>query len=94
MIKTAAPTPRRVSTLMPSELMIEVRKSVKTEKLSMNPAMIPYGRLRPPTAPESMIGSIGKMQGESVTATPAKKLVISKIIVCGLIVVYCFHELF
>ena len=54
--------------------MIQAAVSVKTVKLRTSPAMIAYGRRRPPAAPPaSRIGSTGRTHGEIAVTTPARK---------------------
>jgi hypothetical protein len=53
------------------------RKSVKKVKLTMKPVTIPSGFdfpvSTPPTVEDSIIGNIGKIHGESIVTTPARK---------------------
>jgi len=62
------------------------RKRVKKVKLAINPTTTPKGRLlltfSSPTTEERTIGRIGRIQGERIVTTPAKKAKkVSKIIV-------------
>ena len=71
---------------IPESLTIVDRKSVKNVKLNMNPVITPNGRALPiwvvPMLEDKIIGSIGKMQGDKIVTTPAKKAkIISKIII-------------
>jgi len=56
-------------------------KYVKSVNTKINPTMIPKGRrLLPVKDPDKMIGNIGKMQGEIMSAKPSKnpKVISSK----------------
>src|SRR5262245_44548750 len=58
----------------PSRSRIQAAKSVKTPKLSANPATIASGRRRPPVAdPASTIGRTGSTHGDTAVITPARK---------------------
>src|SRR5262245_1244276 len=58
----------------PSRSRIQAAKSVKTAKLSANPATIANGRRRPPVAdPASTIGRTGSTHGDTAVITPARK---------------------
>ena len=65
----------RVSAGIPLSLTIVERKRVKKVKLAMNPVTTPSGRFFPEesTEEESIIGSIGRMQGERIVTIPARK---------------------
>jgi len=72
---------------MPVALTIVVKKRVKIVKLKTKPVTMPKGRRRPsPTDPARTIGRTGRMQGDRMVTTPAKKAkTISKSIVYRLI---------
>jgi len=74
-----------VSAGIPLIRTIVERKSVKKVKLKINPITTPTGRdlpvFTPPILEVSMIGKMGKIQGERTVITPAKNAnAISKII--------------
>lgn len=58
---------------IPVALTISDRNKVKRVKLKINPITIPKGFLRDPKLPERTIGRIGRMHGERIVMTPAKK---------------------
>ena len=71
-------TLRSVSCGRPSADRSADADSVNTVKLATRPAMIAYGRRRPPAAPPaSTIGSTGSTQGDTAAMTPATKPIAS-----------------
>lgn len=65
---------RRISVDIPNLCTIHERNKVKKVKLKINPQIIPKGLLFPPkTPPASNGGNMGKMQGDNIVTTPAKK---------------------
>ena len=66
-------------------IMLE-RKRVKNVKLVIKPATTPIGRdidCFPPTVVERIIGKTGRMQGDKIVTTPAKKAKTSNNIICN-----------
>jgi len=63
------------------------RLKVKKVKLRMNPVTTPHGRAFPlPVEPARTTGSKGKIQGERMVTTPARKAkIINRIMVTGLL---------
>jgi len=60
----------KVSTDIDSVCTKAERANVNKVKLKINPVTIPTGLLFPPTVPERMIGSTGRMQGDSIVTIP------------------------
>jgi hypothetical protein len=71
---------------IPLAVTIVERKSVKKVKLRIKPVITPSGRAFPlsfpPIVEESTIGNIGKIHGDRIVTTPAKKAKIIRRIIC------------
>lgn len=76
---------RKKSAGIPKILTMEVKNKVKKVKLATKPIITPTGRVQFPTCPPIMevniIGSMGKIQGERIVTTPAKKANATRIII-------------
>ncbi len=65
---------RKKSAETPVAFTIAVSANVKNVKLNTKPVTIPNGRCLPPASePDRMIGRIGKMHGDRIVTTPARK---------------------
>src|SRR5262249_36791008 len=76
---TATATKRRTLAEIPSRATICVMARVKTEKLTIRPAITPSGRSLPPATDElNTTGTTGRIQGEKTVASPATNATTTK----------------